>query len=156
MVSPTRHAGPADAKFVRIVEADARAVAGVRNEFGQWIRAHLALDEERISDVVLAVNEALANAAEFAYVTFPAAGTVSIEAHHSAGAASLVVVVSDRGAWYDEDPTERSRTRGRGIPLMQALSDSATIESRPEGTRVRLRFDDCAAVPNRSGAMSEA
>jgi anti-sigma regulatory factor (Ser/Thr protein kinase) len=156
MDSPIRHADSADAQFARVVEADPRAVAGLRNEFGQWIRAYLALEDERVSDVVLAVNEALANAAEFAYVTAPEAGTVSIEAHHSPGAARLVVVVSDRGVWYDEKPTERSRNRGRGIPLMHALSDGATIESRPEGTRVRLRFDDCAAVPNRPGAMSEA
>ena len=91
----------------------------------------MALDEERISDIVLAVNEALANAAEFAYRTFPEAGTVSIEARH--GAARLVVEVSDNGVWYDEDPV-RSRTRGRGIPLMKTLSDGATIERRPEGT----------------------
>ena len=153
MNGPTRRADTADAQFVRVVAADARTVSSVRNEFGRWVRAEMALDEERISDIVLAVNEALANAAEFAYRTFPEAGTVSIEARH--GAARLVVEVSDNGVWYDEDPV-RSRTRGRGIPLMKALSDGATIERTPEGTRVRLRFDNCAAAANRPGAMSEA
>ena len=156
MDAPDPHSDSTDARFVRVVEADARAVAGVRVEFGQWIRTHLALSPERLSDIVLAVNEALANAAEFAYVSLPESGTVSIEAVHSTGTASLVVVVADHGVWYDEDPTERSRTRGRGIPLMEALSDDATIERRSDGTRVRLLFADCAAVPNRPGAMSEA
>ena len=153
MNSPTRRADTADAHFLRVVAADARTVSTVRNEFGRWIRASLALDDERISDIVLAVNEALANSAEFAYRTFPEAGTVSIEARH--GNASLVVEVSDNGVWYDEDPV-RSRTRGRGIPLMKALSDGATIERRPDGTRVRLRFDNCAAAADRPGAMSDA
>ena len=156
MDAPDPHSYSTDARFVRVVEADARAVAGVRVEFGQWIRTHLTLSAERLSDIVLAVNEALANAAEFAYVSLPESGTVSIEAVHSTGTASLVVVVADHGVWYDEDPTERSRTRGRGIPLMEALSDDATIERRSDGTRVRLLFADCAAVPNRPGAMSEA
>jgi serine/threonine-protein kinase RsbW len=79
----------------------------------------LALDEERMSDVVLAVNEALANAAEFAYITFPESGTVAIEAMHSAAAASLVVVVvSDRGVWHHVEAAQRNHSRGRGIPLM--------------------------------------
>jgi serine/threonine-protein kinase RsbW len=153
MNGPTRRADTADAQFVRVVAADARTVSSVRNEFGRWVRAEMALDEERISDIVLAVNEALANAAEFAYRTFPEAGTVSIEARH--GAARLVVEVSDNGVWYDEDPV-RSRTRGRGIPLMRALSDGATIERKPDGTRVRLRFDNCSAVADRPGAMTDA
>ena len=153
MNGPTRRADTADAQFVRVVAADARTVSSVRNEFGRWVRAEMALDEERISDIVLAVNEALANSAEFAYRTFPKAGTVSLEARH--GAASLVVEVSDNGVWYDEDPV-RSRTRGRGIPLMKALSDGATIERRPDGTLVRLRFDDCGAAADRPGAMSDA
>ena len=156
MDAPDRPSRGADARFVRVVNADAYAVAGVRNEFAQWIRSHLALDEERVSDIVLAVNEALANSAEFAYVTMPEPGTVSVEAVHSAVTGSLVVVIADRGVWYDEDPTERSRTRGRGISLMEALSDDATIERLTDGTRVRLLFADCAAVPNLPGALSEA
>lgn len=156
METPGQAVDSADASFVRVVAADARTVGSIRSEFAQWLRGHLALDEERTSDVVLAVNEALANAAEFAYITFPESGRVAIEAIHSAAAASLVVVVSDRGVWRHVEPAERRHTRGRGIPLMRALSDGATIESLPQGTRVQLRFDGCAAVPDRPGAMSDA
>ena len=38
-----------------------------RHELSQWLRAHFALDPVRRNDVLLAVNEALTNAAEFAY-----------------------------------------------------------------------------------------
>ena len=156
MDAPDQPSAVADVRFVRVVRADARAVAGVRNEFGKWVRTHLALDEERVSDVVLAVNEALTNSAEFAYVSSPEPGIVAIEAVHSAATASLAVLVSDRGVWYDEDTTVRSRHRGRGISLMEALSDETTIDRLPDGTQVRLLFADCAAVPHRPGAMSEA
>jgi len=145
----------ASAQFTRVVVADAGTVADVRSEFSQWIRAQFALDEERVSDIVLAVNEALANAAEFAYITLPEAGTVSIDASHSAITGSLLVVVADRGMWLAEDPV-RSRTRGRGIPLMRTLSDGARIDRMPDGTTVQLRFDNCTAVPDRPGAMSDA
>ena len=156
MDAPDRPSPIADARFVREVDADARAVAGVRNQFAQWIRSHLVLDEERVSDIVLAVNEALANSAEFAYVTMAEPGTVSVEAVHSAVTGSLVVVIADHGVWYDEDPTQRSRTRGRGISLMETLSDDVTFERLADGTRVRLLFADCAAVPKLPGALSEA
>jgi serine/threonine-protein kinase RsbW len=156
MDTPGRSIDAAGADFVRVVVADARTVGRVRSEFAQWLRGHFALGEERTSDVVLAVNEALANAAEFAYAGVTEPGTVAIEAHHSVASARLVVVVTDHGAWHDEDTSQRSHTRGRGIPLMRALSDVATIEPSPGGTRVALRFDDCAAVSDRPGAMSDA
>lgn len=145
MNSPTRQADIADAQFIRVLTAEARAVGSTRNEFAQWVRAHLALDEERISDIVLAVNEALSNAVEFAYLDIPDGGTVAIEARHRAGVGSLTVTVADRGVWLPEDPV-RSRNRGRGIPLMRMLADDTTIESTDAGTRVQLRFDRCAAV----------
>ena len=118
MDAPDRPSRGADARFVRVVNADAYAVAGVRNEFAQWIRSHLALDEERVSDIVLAVNEALANSAEFAYVTLPEPGTVSIEAVHSPITASLVVVVSDNAEIpmrVDERFHERDRVLHRHL-----------------------------------------
>ena len=49
--------------------ADAACAAQMRQEFSVWLRRYFALDETQVSDVVLAVNEALANAAEFAYST---------------------------------------------------------------------------------------
>ena len=50
------------------VLADAACAAQMRQEFSDWLTRYFALDPTKASDVVLAVNEALANAAEFAYV----------------------------------------------------------------------------------------
>lgn len=148
-------ADTADTRYSRVGVADARTVARIRNEFGRWLRTHLTLTEEQYSDVVLAVNEALTNSAEFAYRTFPEAGTVSIDAQYSSATGSLTVVVVDYGAWNEGDPPHRSHTRGRGIQLMRALADLAVIERGSEGTVVQMRFDHCAAVSD-SSALSEA
>jgi serine/threonine-protein kinase RsbW len=45
------------------VGADARNAGRVRDEFAGWLRGRVDLDDVRFSDAVLAVNEALANAA---------------------------------------------------------------------------------------------
>jgi len=131
-------------------------VADIRTEFAQWLRDHLVVSPERLSDIVLAVNEALANSAEYAYRSCEEVGTVSIEATHDSTTASLTVVMTDRGSWNDDNSDPRSHTRGRGIPLMYALSDSAVIQRLSDGTEVRLRFDDCPAGANRSDALTEA
>jgi anti-sigma regulatory factor (Ser/Thr protein kinase) len=48
--------------------ADPQRAAEIRREFSNWLRRHFMLDATKASDMVLAVNEAMANAAEFAYV----------------------------------------------------------------------------------------
>jgi anti-sigma regulatory factor (Ser/Thr protein kinase) len=101
----------------------------------------LAFAETRICDVVLAVNEALANAAEFAYRRGPA-GTVGITAIRGDGCGTLTVTITDQGLWREVDPLRRRRSRGRGIPLMRALADDVVIDTTAPGTRVCLRFLD--------------
>ena len=67
----------------------------------------------------------------------------------------LTVTVSDEGAWRIADGENKKVSRGRGIPLMQALADRATIDSTPAGTRVCLEWShvDAAqgAVTSRTG-----
>ncbi|HEY3996274.1 MAG TPA: hypothetical protein VGM40_09965 [Mycobacterium sp.] len=64
------HVSSADdrSRFVRArVAADARSAARTRTEFGVWLERHFTLAADRFSDLLLAVNDAIANAAEFAY-----------------------------------------------------------------------------------------
>ncbi|MGV0849815.1 ATP-binding protein [Mycolicibacterium phlei] len=124
--------------------ADAQTVAEFRNAFGQWLRANFALDDERFHDAVLAVNEALTNAAEFAYVDADGPGTMAVTARYDAEERRLVATVTDHGTWLHKEPDGLPNTRGRGIELMNALSDRATIDRTPDGTRVVLEFDNCA------------
>lgn len=138
--------------------ADAMTVAHIRDDFGRWLRCGAGLDDTLAHDVILAVNEALANAAEFAY-TQGGAGTVDIEAVLDLTRSTLTVTVSDHGRWRESDPLQRRRSRGRGIPLMRILADSVVIDTTGAGTRVRLRFNEIATrgrdwgVPNRSTVM---
>lgn len=126
------------------VPADGPTVAWVREEFGRWLRRSARIGETRLCDVVLAVNEALANAAEFAYLQDGGPGTVDVAAVLRDGA--LAVTIADRGRWRPSDPARRQRCRGRGIPLMQTLADEVRIDPSREGTTVALRFDDVPVV----------
>lgn len=128
------------------VLADATRAAQMRREFGTWLKRYFTLDATKASDVVLAVNEALANAAEFAYSTVERPGAMHLLADYDTGTAVLTVTVSDDGAWRIADSEKKSISRGRGIPLMHALADRATIDSSPAGTRVSLEWNQVAAV----------
>lgn len=125
--------------------ADPYAAGHVRNEFAAWLGRRVELNAVRFSDVVLAVNEALANAAEFAYLKTRGVGTIDVEAVQNSDAATLTVTVTDQGCWREPDPGTRGRTRGRGIPLMRALADDVTIDTSQLGTTVCLRFDNVVA-----------
>ncbi len=139
-------------RFVRTqVSADAGSAARARAEFASWLDGHFSLGAERFNDVLLAVNEAIANAAEFAYensgVEFPATspqrGTIDVDATHDAKTGTLTVTVNDHGSWLHKAPQlagVRQQFRGRGIPLMQALADKLVIDRTPHGTRVTMTW----------------
>ena len=140
---PTADVANAD-RFERIgVAATPELVARTRDEFAQWLRRFFQLDAERSSDLVLEANEALTNSAEFAYVA-TGGGTMDLQAWHDSGDSTITVVVADHGVWHMSETQEDSRTRGRGIPLMRALSDRAAIETSLDGTLVRLVWGNVA------------
>jgi len=122
------------------VLADAACAAQLRQEFSVWLKRYFALDPTKVSDVVLAVNEALANAAEFAYTAVDHPGAMHLLADYDTSSAILTVTVTDEGHWRIADGENKKISRGRGIPLMQALADRATIDSTPAGTKVRLEW----------------
>lgn len=129
-------------RFARLgIAADAEGAARVREEFARWLGRFFALDAMRSSDVVLAINEAMANAAEFAYLSTGLVGTMDFHAHYDADDARLTAKISDNGVWRIPDRSPSNRTRGRGIPLMRVLSDRASIETSSEGTRVCLDWN---------------
>lgn len=145
-------------RFVRRrVAADARSAARARAEFGMWLDRHFGLGAERSNDLLLAVNEALANAAEFAYVDADRRGTVDLSATYDAAADTLAVTVNDRGRWRQKVPEPATvppqpQVRGRGIPLMRALADQVTIDRTPRGTHVSLVWTNLSRRAGRSNA----
>ena len=144
-------------QFERVdVTADAYSAAAVRREFSDWLGRYFTLDATQASDVVLAVNEAMANAAEYAYGTAERPGTMHVRALYDGSTARLSVTVTDQGAWRSSDPAASGPRRGRGIPLMHALSDRATVDSSSAGTTVCLEWNHIAASTSatRDGARA--
>ncbi len=129
-------------RFVRYrVAADPRSAARARAEFAAWLETHFTLRSDRFSDLLLAVNEAVANAVEFAYCDASQRGTLDVSAAYDHGSETLTVTVDDRGRWRHKIAARhRQQLRGRGIPLMEALADEVTIDRAPHGTRVALTW----------------
>jgi serine/threonine-protein kinase RsbW len=127
-------------RFVRTrVGADARSAARTRAEFRSWLDAHFTLGAE----LLLAVNEAIANAAEFAYVDASQRGTLDVSAAYDVDSDTLAVTVNDRGLWHRSFPAPATvPPRGRGIPLMRALADQVIIDRTPQGTHITLTWTD--------------
>lgn len=146
MTTPSYPRRPAagDRFICHNVVADAHNAARIRDDVAAWLRGTGELDPVRFSDVVLAVNEALANAAEFAYLKNGGVGTIDVEAIRDGP--TLTVTIADQGCWREPSPATQSRARGRGIPLMRALADDLTIDTSQLGTTVCLRFDKVHAV----------
>jgi anti-sigma regulatory factor (Ser/Thr protein kinase) len=142
----------ADADFVCVDTADARSVSRLRQDLARWLRTQVTLDREKLNDVLLAVNEALTNSAEFAYRGRPQQGTMTLQVRYDAREGVLLVKVFDHGTWRHVDPADQPNTRGRGIPLMRALADDTTISHTPNGTNVQMRFGDCARARERDYA----
>jgi serine/threonine-protein kinase RsbW len=145
MIDAMHAAGVANAeRFERVgIAANAQTASQTRGEFAAWLRECFDLDPIRSSDLVLAINEALANCAEFAYLECPDTGTMDLLAWHDVVESTITVLVSDRGSW--RTPVQPSiRSRGRGIPLMEALSDRTSIETSDHGTHVKLEWANVA------------
>jgi anti-sigma regulatory factor (Ser/Thr protein kinase) len=101
----------------------------VRLTLRRWLHAHGAGDEEAY-DIIVACQEACANAVEHAYG--PGRRTFDLEATYVEG--RVRVTIRDYGRWRPP----RGANRGRGLPLMQALMDHVDVEHTDEGTVVVL------------------
>ncbi|OCB23144.1 anti-sigma regulatory factor [Mycobacterium malmoense] len=121
--------------------ADAATAAQWRRVLRRWLHEATEAPAEVRDDIILSVNEALANCVEHAYRAHPTAGTMKLQASHDLAAQAISVCVSDRGSWQ-HPPAQRlsDPRRSRGIALMHALADHCTINARPNGTTVCLDF----------------
>jgi serine/threonine-protein kinase RsbW len=117
-------------RFSAILESDPAELAGLRTDLGGWLRGR-RFEESEIEPIILATNEAVANAIEHGH---RGQHRVGVEAWTSP--ASLTVEVRDRGSWRDE-PSEPDR--GHGLVLIRACMDTITIERSSEGTTVRMQ-----------------
>ena len=116
---------------------DARTIAFVR-DFARDALVLVAAGDEAVKDIVVALSEACANAVEHA------TGAVEYEVTLDVNADRFTALVTDQGQGLTEEVVSStmpgpSESRGRGLPLMRALTDEATFTVQPDiGTTVQL------------------
>jgi serine phosphatase RsbU (regulator of sigma subunit)/anti-sigma regulatory factor (Ser/Thr protein kinase)/putative methionine-R-sulfoxide reductase with GAF domain len=110
--------------------AMATELAGMRHLLRRWLLHHGA-DADETYDIVVACQEACANAVEHAYA--PGEREFVLEAASLGG--TIEIVVRDEGRWRNP----RGVNRGRGLPLMRALMDHVDVRRSDEGTAVVMR-----------------
>jgi anti-sigma regulatory factor (Ser/Thr protein kinase) len=122
--------------FERHVGADLGTLSATRHALGRWLSSQGA-DHATRMDVVLAVSEALANAAEHGLSGDPTE-CVRLRAvvdRRTDGRDEVVVTVHDPGRWRTPDPLS---DRGRGLRIIEALVDDMLVRHE-QGTTVVLR-----------------
>ena len=115
------------------VDANGNSLAAARTVLTQWAAA-VGLPPQQRGDVVLAAYEAMANAAEHGYQG--RGGLIEIHARHTGDV--VVVTVADRGKW--RTPPADNENRGRGLPLIEALSNRSTVIPARTGTTVVMTW----------------
>ena len=110
--------------------ADPSVLARTRYVLRRWLSVRGA-DPGPAAEVVLAVNEACANAIEHAYPPSPA--TFELTATEAAG--ELTIAVQDAGRWRPG----RGSDRGRGMTIIEAAMDEVRVERTDAGTKVTMR-----------------
>jgi|GEM_PF-1655734 len=127
-------------RFELTLPAEPSALIAIRQALRRLGHA-VGLNEERLFALQVAVGEAVNNVIEHAYGA--AGGAVRLHVRREGHA--VTVDVEDHGRWRPE--RSQPGGRGRGIGLMQALVDSAEIQTTSSGTVARLRIE-IAAPPS--------
>ena len=117
--------------FEMTLDDAAEALRPLRHRLQAWLSLRGCTPDEADA-VVLAVNEAAANAIEHGYRD----GGGPVEVTGDLLDDELQLSVVDHGAWRAAEPDP---ARGRGLPLMRTLMDAVDIDILEPGTRVVLR-----------------
>ena len=110
--------------------AEVESIPLMRRMLGRWL-GEAGATRAQTEDLALATSEACANAIEHAYG--PAPGILEVSASMSPSGEALVEV-RDYGSWR----APRGRNRGRGLMLMEGLTDSVEVIRGADGTTVQL------------------
>jgi PAS domain S-box-containing protein len=127
VVRPT--AAP-DAPLRMELAAKTGSLALLRASMDGWLRRLGASDVE-VFELLVAVNEAAANAVTHAYGPTENTFTVEAEEHDD----EITIVVRDTGRWRLPRPSRQSR----GIAVMEGFTDSMQVTPTAQGTEVILR-----------------
>jgi PAS domain S-box-containing protein len=116
----------------QVVNAD--QLGEIRHQLAGWLEG-AAVAEELVADIVLAVNEAVANSIEHGYQGRKP-GKVRVNGDNDG--ARIHLKITDKGTWKPAatDPG----VRGRGLLLIRAVSDSLDLQTTAKGTTVSMSF----------------
>jgi anti-sigma regulatory factor (Ser/Thr protein kinase) len=109
-------------------------LADIRHRLSDWLRA-VSIPEELAADITLVVNEACTNSIEHGYRDRPA-GMMSVNAE--VNGREICIEITDSGSWKTPEPNPR--VRGRGVPLMRAVSGRMSVDGTSAGTTVVMSF----------------
>jgi anti-anti-sigma factor len=121
-----------------LLPADAERLAPLRRRVAAWT-TDCGLDADAVTDLQLALGEAVTNAVEHAYLggrAEPADEAVEVVLRVLEDGA-VDVRVTDRGVW--RPPPENPGYRGRGLALIRELAHDVRVEPGESGTVVRFR-----------------
>ncbi|WP_214405621.1 SpoIIE family protein phosphatase [Pseudonocardia lacus] len=121
------------------LDAEPEQLGVLRRTVGAWCEA-IGMSEDGLTDLQLAIGEAVTNSVEHAYLGRVPAG-VDVGLDRLRGGAVAVRVV-DGGHW--RPPPDDPGFRGRGLSLIRDLAEELTVTPGADGTTVRFRIP---AVP---------
>jgi serine/threonine-protein kinase RsbW len=143
----------APADLMIVLPAVSSSASLVRQRTRAWLDA-LGWPADDGEDVVMAVNEAVANVVDHAYLGRPHRGEVRVYGWpaNPPGTHRVVITVADGGRWrpVPGDPGHR----GRGLRMMHACMESVLIQPAAAGTTVIMTHTACPVVEQRDDLTS--
>ncbi|MBE1461756.1 SpoIIE family protein phosphatase [Kibdelosporangium phytohabitans] len=137
-----RPAGVTSDSFVSAIPASGASTPSLRHRFRAWL-ADLGLPDMLVHDILLAVGEAVSNAIEHGSGS-DAHKNIFVEAF--ADEHTISTTVSDTGRWSsDSSASHREAQRGRGLTLINGLSDRVATVRTSRGTHVTMHHSRLAA-----------
>lgn len=119
--------------------ADPGELAGLRATAGRWLGAH-GVQSDECMELVLVISELVSNA-----IQATADGGTPVELRLRLVDGTVAMTVADRGPGFDhadvaelETMAEVGATRGRGLPIVAAMTDELTTSRRAGVTEVRV------------------
>jgi anti-sigma regulatory factor (Ser/Thr protein kinase) len=122
---------PLGDKLATRFPAEIESIPVMRRLLARWLD-EAGASRADIDDVVLAAAEAAANAIEHAYGLAP--GVVELRARATEEGGGVKVAIRDFGSWRPP----RGSHRGRGLELMEGLTDGVEVVRSDEGTTIEL------------------